>query len=115
MAITAAEKARSGTREWVYQRASNLSICLWAVVFVACVAAMESASFADWQAVFEPLWFKLYSSVTLALISVNSVLAGWQIGTDYVKIPALNKVYMLVVKVGSAAYLCAGLYILWGL
>lgn len=115
MAITAAEKARSGTREWVFQRVSNLSICLWGLVFVVCVASMDSASFSDWQAVFEPLWFKLLSTLTLLLVSLNSVLAGWQIGTDYVKVPGLNKVYMLVVKVGSAAYACTGLYILWGL
>lgn len=113
MAISAAEKARSGTREWVFQRIANVSILLWGALFIGLILNMDSYDYNSWQALFAPLWFKIYSSLTLILISLNSVLAGWQIGTDYVKKATINRLYMLVCILGSLAYLGLGLYILW--
>lgn len=113
MVMSAAEQARSGTREWIFQRISNLSICLWGVVFILMILSMDQSSFAEWQAVFSPVWFKLYSTLTLILVALNSVLAGWQIGTDYIKPPSMNRVYMMVCIGGTALYFCLGIYILW--
>ncbi|WP_235075928.1 succinate dehydrogenase, hydrophobic membrane anchor protein [Marinomonas profundimaris] len=104
---------RSGTREWVFQRITNLAICLWGVVIIGLVLNVDTATFADWQNLFAPMWFKIYSSVTLLMVCLNSVLAGWQIGTDYIKPKGINTLYMAVVKLGSVAYAAFGLYILW--
>ena len=112
MGVTSASSKRSGTREWLFQRIANAAICLWAIVFISQVICV-GASYEEWQQLFSPLWFKLYSSVTLLVICLNSVLAGWQIGTDYIKSPAMNGTYMLVVKAGSLIYALLGLYILW--
>jgi succinate dehydrogenase hydrophobic anchor subunit len=61
-------------------------------------------------------WFKVYSTVTLLIVMANSLLAGWQIGTDYTqKVPVagfgviFHSFYTLV----SIAMLVFGLYILW--
>jgi len=113
MGMTAAEKARSGTKEWIFQRISNLAIVLYALVFVALVAGMDTVDYASWSALYGATWFKLYSSLTLILVCLNSILAGWQIGTDYIKPEGTNKLYSLVVKAGSAAYLVFGLVIFW--
>lgn len=113
MAITAAEKARSGTKEWVFQRTSNFMICVWGAVFIAQIFALDGSDFSAWQSIFQPLWFKIFSTIVLSFIAVNSVLAGWQIGTDYVKVASLNKIYILVCFVGSAVYFSTGIYILW--
>jgi succinate dehydrogenase / fumarate reductase membrane anchor subunit len=113
MGMTAAEKARSGTREWLLQRISNLSICLWGLVFILSVLFMDQADYASWKNLFDPLWFKLYTSLTLILVALNSVLAGWQIGTDYVKIPGINRVFMAGCIAVTVLYFCAGFYILW--
>jgi len=106
-------KARSGTREWVFQRLSNLAICLWAVVFIGLILSIDAATFADWKNLFSPMWFKVYSSITLIIICSNSVLAGWQIGTDYIKPILINRLFMTVVILGSVAYTILGLSILW--
>lgn len=110
--------SRSGTKEWVFQRVANFSICLWGVIFLTLLVCLDTSSvdavtFADWKNLFSPMWFKVYTSITLLLIGINSILAGWQIGTDYIKPVAVNKLYMLVVILGSLAYLVFGLYILW--
>ena len=61
-------------------------------------------------------WFKVYSTLTLLIVMANSLLAGWQIGTDYTqKVPVagfgviFHSFYTLV----SIAMLVFGLYILW--
>lgn len=113
MGMSAAEKARSGTREWLLQRVANLAIVLWAVVFISRLLMHDGNSFSDWQAFFAPMWFVLYSSITLVLVCFNSVLAGWQIAADYIKAAAVNRLYMLVCIVVSIAYALAGLTILW--
>lgn len=115
MGMTASEKARSGTREWLFQRSANLAICLWAVIFISRFLASDTSSYAGWQSFFSPLWFKIYTSITLLLICLNSVLAGWQIGADYVKPNLANKALASVYWLGSSIYLIAGMYILWGL
>lgn len=113
MGLIAAGKMRSGTREWVFQRVSNLLICAWGAVFIAQLMLLGEASYASWLSLFQPLWFKVFSTCVLSFITLNSVLAGWQIGADYVKASMPNKLYMLVCIVGSAAYFTVGLYILW--
>ena len=111
--MTAAEKARSGTREWIFQRIANLAIVLYALVFVVSVISLDNMDYASWQGLFGAVWFKLYSSLTLILVCLNSILAGWQIGADYIKAEGVNKTYNLVVKAGSGIYLVAGLAIFW--
>lgn len=115
MALISSNGQRSGTKEWLFQRVANALICLWAILFIIQVICLEEASFTSWQALFAPMWWKLFSSLTLLVICLNSVLAGWQIGTDYIKVAQVNRIYMLIVKVGSFVYALAGLYILWAL
>jgi len=111
--VTLFGKVRSGRREWLFQRVANLSIVLWGVVFIALLLGMPGTEFADLKALFVPLWFKLYTSITLLVISLNSVLAGWQIGTDYVKAAVINRIFMAVCIAVSAAHAVVGLYALW--
>jgi len=111
--VTLFGKVRSGRREWLFQRVANVSIVLWGAVFITLLLCMPGTDFAGLQAIFAPLWFKLYTSITLVLISANSMLAGWQIGTDYVKAATINRIFMAVCIVVSAAYAVAGLYALW--
>ena len=115
MGMTAAEKARSGTKEWIFQRVANLAIVLYGLVFVALVAGMDTVDYASWKALYDAAWFKLYSSLTLILVCLNSILAGWQIGADYIKEDGTNKLYNTVVKAGSAFYLVFGLIVFWAL
>lgn len=108
-------KTRSGVREWIFQRVSNVTICLWAVIFIALILTLDTATFADWKGLFSPMWFKVYSSITLIIVCLNAVLAGWQIGTDYIKPSCINRIYMAVVIVGSLGYTALGLSILWSI
>lgn len=113
MGLTLFGKVRSGQREWIFQRVSNLSIGLWGALFIVQLFLMNEANYAEFQAIFAPLWFKAYTSLTLLLIGVNSMLAGWQIGTDYVKKESVNRIFTFFCILISIDYVIAGLYILW--
>lgn len=112
MGVNSAMSKRSGTREWLFQRLANAAICLWAIIFISQLLCLET-DYQAWQQLFSPTWFKVYSSITLIVICLNGILAGWQIGTDYIKANALNSAYMLLVKASSLIYGALGLYILW--
>lgn len=107
------KSVRSGTREWLFQRIANVAIVLYALVFIVLVLTLENVSFNAWAGLFDTLWFKIYSSLTLLIVALNSVLAGWQIGADYVKVTPINRIYMAVVIGGTLIYLVAGNWILW--
>ncbi|BFM48301.1 succinate dehydrogenase, hydrophobic membrane anchor protein [Marinomonas sp. THO17] len=113
MAISAADKARSGTKEWLFQRIANALICIWAIVTVILLIDHQPASLADLSALLAPMWFKVFSSLVLIMAAFNSVLAGWQISTDYVKGILINLLFNLLVRLISLVYLVAGLYMLW--
>ncbi|WCN07614.1 succinate dehydrogenase, hydrophobic membrane anchor protein [Marinomonas mediterranea] len=115
MALILKRDCRSGTREWLFQRLSNLLICVWSVVFISLFISAPQLNYESWVQLFSPLWFKLYSSSTLLIVCLNSVLAGWQIGTDYIKANAVNWVYMQFIRLVSLLYAVLGLFILWGL
>ncbi|MEM0909694.1 MAG: succinate dehydrogenase, hydrophobic membrane anchor protein, partial [Pseudomonadota bacterium] len=61
--------------------------------------------------------FKIVSSVVLVVTMLNSLLAGWQIGTDYtqkVSIPGFGFIFHAFYMIGSLFFLLFGFNILWG-
>ncbi len=107
---------RNGVREWIFQRFSNVAIMLFGVVYLVLFLTLDSYSYEAWVAMHTAAWFKAYASVTLLLVTGNSILAGWQIGTDYtqkVAIPGFAGLFHGFYFVVSLAYLAAGVYLIW--
>lgn len=107
---------RNGVREWIFQRFSNLLIIIFAAVYIGLFWSLETINYESWQAMHNALWFKLFATFTLIVVMLNSVLAGWQIGTDYtqkVPIAAFTPLFHGFYLLGSLLFLAFGLYILW--
>ena len=107
---------RNGVKEWIFQRFSNMLILVFAVVYIGLFFSLETVDYASWQAMHGAMWFKLFATFTLIVVMINSILAGWQIGTDYtqkVPIPAFSPLFHSFYILGSLAFLAFGLYILW--
>lgn len=110
--------SRSGTREWIFQRFSNVLIIVYAIVYIYLLLSNSPLTYETLVAMHSVMWFKLYSSFTLVVVMLNALLAGWQIGTDYTqKVPMVgfDKIYTFMYVVPTAIYLAAGMYILWWL
>lgn len=107
---------RNGVREWIFQRFSNLLIIVFAAVYIGLILAMDNINYESWQNMHNALWFKAFSTFTLVVVMLNSILAGWQIGTDYtqkVPVPGFTPLFHGVYLVLSLVFLGFGLYILW--
>lgn len=107
---------RNGVREWLFQRFSNVLIFVFAGVYIGSILSMDSIDYATWSAFHTATWFKVFASVTLVIAMVNSLLAGWQIGTDYtqkIPIPGFGVMFHTFYTVASIGLLAFGLYILW--
>lgn len=107
---------RNGVTEWIFQRVSNLAIFIFAAVYIGLILNMQTVDYPSWKALHDATWFKLYASFTLVLVMLNSILAGWQIGTDYtqkVPVPGFGPLFHGFYTLVSLAFMAFGLYILW--
>lgn len=107
---------RNGVKEWIFQRFSNVLILVFSAVYLGLILTMPELNYGSWVAMHQAMWFKVFASFTLVVVMLNSVLAGWQIGTDYtqkVPVPGFSFVFHSFYLLVSAAFLLFGLYILW--
>ena len=77
---------------------------------------MQTYDYATWTSMHDATWFKVYSTITLVIVMANSLLAGWQIGTDYTqKVPlaSFGVMFHSFYTIVTIALLVLGLYILW--
>jgi succinate dehydrogenase hydrophobic membrane anchor protein len=107
---------KNGFHGWIFQRISTILITLYTVTYITLVLSMQTYDYTTWTSMHKATWFKAYSTITLVIVMANSLLAGWQIGTDYTqKVPIarfdvmFHSFYALV----TIVLLVFGLYILW--
>lgn len=107
---------RNGVHEWIFQRCSTILITAYSIIYLALVLSMQNHDYTTWTAIHNAFWFKVFSTITLVIVMVNSILAGWQIGTDYTqKVPIANfgSLFHCFYAVVTLGILISGLYILW--
>lgn len=107
---------RNGVYEWIFQRISNLLIITYAGVYIYLINSMQTFDYNHWVAMHSANWFIWFTSFTLVVVMANSILAGWQIGTDYtqkVPIPGFKYVFHSFYIGVSCVLLIGGIYILW--
>lgn len=100
----------------MFQRFSNVLILIFAVIYIGLFLSLDTVNYENWQAMHSAMWFKLFSTFTLVVVMINSILAGWQIGTDYtqkVPIAGFTPLFHGFYVLASAAFLAFGLYIIW--
>lgn len=107
---------RNGITEWLFQRLSNVLIFCFAIFYILNLLVMGEVTYQDWVALHDALWFKVYATVTLIIVMVNSLLAGWQIATDYsqkVPLPGFGSLFHGFYTLVTLGFLGFGLFILW--
>lgn len=107
---------RNGFREWIFQRCSTILITVYTVVYLSLILSMQTYDYATWTTMHHAMWFKVYTTITLIIVMINSLLAGWQIGTDYtqkVPIAGFGIIFHSFYTVVTIVMLALGLYIIW--
>lgn len=107
---------KNGFHGWIFQRISTILITLYTLTYIVLVTSMQTYDYITWTAMHDVTWFKVYSTITLVIVMANSLLAGWQIGTDYtqkVPLPGFGIMFHSFYTVVTIGLLVLGLYILW--
>jgi len=93
----------SGVRQWVFQRFSNVIIIVFAVVLAVTLGG--DLTYQSLSNLMAQGWFKVYLTFTLIVVSLNSVLSGWQVVGDYArKVHLPSWVLMGVVCITTLIY-----------
>ena len=107
---------KSGFHGWIFQRISTILITVFSITYLSLVLSVQTYDYATWTSMHNATWFKVYSTITLVIVMANSILAGWQIGTDYTqKVPlaGFGVMFHSFYTIVTIALLVLGLYILW--
>ena len=107
---------RSGPIDNLFQRISNSVVIVYAAFLVLWLVSQSGVSYDSWSALFGAGWFKVFSIIALIFACLNSLLAGWQIGGDYIKkVPFawFGGVFTLVYVGLTAIAFLFGLYVLF--
>ena len=113
---------RSGVQDWLIQRFSALVLLAYFLFLATFFLIHPGLNFAEWQALFDAAWMRLFSTLALLSLVLHAWVGLWGVTTDYLNERALGQhaiVLRLSVQFGVAlllfAYLILGLGTVWGI
>lgn len=86
---------RSGLSDWMVQRVTGVVLLAY-TIFIAVVLLGCSPDYAQWSAMFNQTWVKVFSLAAILSVASHAWIGLWCVSTDYL-VP-----YVLTVKLGPA-------------
>ena len=83
--------SRSGLYDWMAQRVSAVVLAAYFLFLIGFLIAHPGLSFADWSALFQQNWMRIFTLLALLSGSVHAWVGMWTITTDYLTPMALGK------------------------
>ncbi|WP_317933469.1 succinate dehydrogenase, hydrophobic membrane anchor protein [Halioxenophilus sp. WMMB6] len=113
---------RSGLYDWLIQRVSAVVLAAYTIFLVLYVLLHPELDYGQWKSLYEQLWMRVFSLVTLVSIIVHAWIGLWSVLTDYLTARTMGAKavvarVLLQVILGAVAvtYTVWGVEILWGL
>jgi|SRR5690554_501906 len=113
---------RSGLYDWLIQRLSAVAITAYVFFLVAYLLINPDLDFAQWRTLFDQLWMRVFSLITLLSIIAHAWIGLWAVLTDYIthqtiggRATAVRVFVQVVLGVVAITYLVWGVQIIWGL
>lgn len=113
---------RSGLYDWLIQRLSAVALTAYTFFIVGYIAFNPGLDFAQWHALFDQLWMRVFSLITLVSIISHAWIGLWSVLSDYItpmtmgsKALVLRLLVQVILGVVSVTYTVWGIDILWGL
>lgn len=118
---------RSGLSDWLVQRVTAV-ILLAYVIFLAVVLG-GGIEYAEWRALFDATWVKVFSLAAILSIGMHAWIGLWSVSTDYLiehvlriklgdavasKANLLRWLFQAASAVVLFTYVVWGIQILWG-
>ncbi|WP_308366604.1 MULTISPECIES: succinate dehydrogenase, hydrophobic membrane anchor protein [unclassified Microbulbifer] len=122
MVTTITSFGRSGTFDWLYQRATAVLLAVYTFFIVGFIFLSKDFGYESWSALFAQRWMRVFTLLALLSTIVHAWIGLWSVVTDYITNRLMGPkatVLRLVVEVLLAAvavfYTAWGIEILWGL
>lgn len=113
---------RSGLYDWLIQRVGAVVLTAYTIFLVVYIALNPDLDFAQWSALFNQLWMRIFSLLALISFITHAWIGLWSVLTDYLtnrllgtKATILRVVAQVILGVAAVTYLVWGVEILWGL
>ncbi len=115
MVTTVTSLGRSGLHDWFVQRLSAVVMTCYAIYMTYFVITTPELGYVEWSALFSGLFFKVFTIITLLMVSLHMWVGLWIVATDYIKPVMLRIIFQALVMVVCLAMILWGALIVWGL
>lgn len=112
---------RSGVADWLIQRLSAIIMTAYLFFIVGYIVTTPELDYAQWQGLFNQLWMRIFSLLTLLSVAAHSWIGLWTVLTDYLnehllggKATVLRLFAQAVLGLVTFAYTLWGIEIIWG-
>lgn len=106
---------RSGLYDWMMQRVSAVVLSLYTIFIIGYLLLHPDLTFAQWSALFETIWMRIFTLLTLFSIGIHSWIGLWSISTDYLKATGVRFFFQSLCGLAMFIYMIWGIQVLWGL
>lgn len=104
----------NGLKDWLIQRVSAMVIGGYFVFLLAYILTHPGLDYAAWRLLFNCLWVKIASLLTVFAIVLHSWIGLWTVATDYVKGTRLRMTLLLSIMGYLSGLFVWGIHIFWG-
>ena len=105
---------RNGIQDWIIQRVSAYVLALY-TLFLLGFFVTTDVDYQSWSALFEQVWFRIFSLLALLSIGGHAWVGLWTVSTDYIKSAGQRMLFQAVTVLGIFIYVVWGIQIIWGL
>ncbi|MGD8177068.1 succinate dehydrogenase, hydrophobic membrane anchor protein [Marinimicrobium sp. ARAG 43.8] len=112
---------RSGLFDWLIQRVSAVILAAYTIFIAAYLIFTPDLSFEQWQALFDHLWMRIFTLLTLLSAVTHAWIGLWSVLTDYLtermmggKATVLRLLAQVLLALVAVTYTLWGVEIIWG-
>ncbi len=105
---------RNGIQDWIIQRVTAYVLALYTLFLLGFFATTE-VDYQSWSALFEQLWFRIFTLLALLSIGGHAWVGLWTVSTDYIKSAGQRMLFQGIVVLAIFVYVVWGIQIIWGL
>jgi succinate dehydrogenase / fumarate reductase membrane anchor subunit len=112
---------RSGLYDWLIQRVGALVLTAYTFFIVIYLVLNPDLTHAQWSGLFDQLWMRIFSLLTLVSFVTHAWIGLWSVLTDYItnrmmgaKATIIRLIVQITLGIVAVAYMVWGVEILWG-
>jgi succinate dehydrogenase membrane anchor subunit len=113
MLIDLLTKKYPGMRQWLAQRLSAVVMAIYSVVFFSILLLTQPQSYAEWHAMFAPVWWRVFTFLFFLCLVMHAWLGVRDVLRDYIFNADLRDYLQLAVDIFLILYLLWAMKILW--